>query len=208
MNHETNGVVRTFFTSDLHFFHKNICKFTDRQWTQEENEEKLIELWNNQVAPGDVVWHLGDFFFLKRQESEIQKALEIVNRLNGQINCILGNHDSSKFFGALKSRTNKIVSVERLKELIITGDKGDKRHVTLCHYPLMSWNRSHYGTYHLFGHHHGSIHHPGRAVDVGLDGSLERLGMHRFWTSQDVIDYLEERPIFKPDGDHHTPKRG
>ena len=53
-----------FYTSDLHFFHKNICNLTDRNTvTNPENHTQwLIDLWNFQVseynAPDDfeLVW--------------------------------------------------------------------------------------------------------------------------------------------------------
>lgn len=31
---------------------------------------------------------------------------------------------------------------------------GPWQHIVLCHYPMASWNRQHYGAWHLFGHTH------------------------------------------------------
>lgn len=182
-----------FWTSDLHFYHKNICKFTDRPWTAEENEDKLVELWNSQVGPGDTVWHLGDFFFVNRSDAGLEKALDILEQLNGQIRCLLGNHDSSKFFEKLKEQSNKIVSVDYYKEI-----KVNKKKIVMCHYPMYTFNQSHRGTIMLHGHEHGGIHAPGKVIDVGLDGALERLGQHRFWTADDIFRYAEKLPINNP----------
>lgn len=189
------------FTSDLHWFHNNICKLANRPWTQEENTESLIKTWNRNVAPGDTCWHLGDFMFVRK--NQFDKAQEVLDQLNGNIRLILGNHDSSRFWAVMQERNpKKIISVDKFKEIHVSiGDK--KYSFTLCHFPLMVWNRSQYGTIHLHGHQHGSTHHPGRAIDVGLDGAEERLGDWRFWTETDIVDYLKDQPVWKPSGDHH-----
>ena len=194
-----NGNVRTYFTSDLHFHHKNIVSFTNRPWIQEENEERLIELWNSQVRPGDVVWHLGDFFFLNNSGPGVEKALAIIERLNGNIHCILGNHDRSDFFRALLKRSRKIVAVERLKEIKIGTGKQRKK-LVMCHYPMITFNQSHRGAIMIHGHEHGRIHAPGKVIDVGLDGALERLGEHRFWTEEDIIEYASKLEAHIPEG--------
>lgn len=194
-----SGEVKQWFTSDLHYYHKNICKFTDRPWVQEENEEKLIELHNRQVSQGDVVWHLGDFFFLKNNESGLEKALGVLERLNGNIRCILGNHDASEFFDKLQQQTNKIVSVDRLKEIKIGSGKRRKK-LVMCHYPMVTFNQSHRGAIMIHGHEHGRIHAQGKVIDVGLDGSKERLGEWRYWTEGDILNYAGKLDIFIPKG--------
>lgn len=193
------GEVKQWFSSDLHYYHKNICKFTNRPWEQEENEEKLIELHNSQVAPGDVFWHLGDFFFLNNSDTGVEKALSIIERLNGNIRCILGNHDRSDFFSALQQRSKKIVSVDRLKEIKI-GKGKDRKKLVMCHYPMVTFNQSHRGAIMIHGHEHGRIHAPGKVIDVGLDGSIERLGEHRYWTEDDIIQYASNLEIYIPEG--------
>ena len=78
-----------FFTSDNHFGHQNIIRFCDRPYaTVDEMNERMVELWNDTVKPGDEVWHLGDFA-LKWQFVE-----EFIPRLNGRIISVPGNHDS------------------------------------------------------------------------------------------------------------------
>lgn len=190
---------RNWYSSDLHFFHRNICKFCPRPWRQEDNEWKLIELWNRQVAPGDTVWHLGDFFFLKNNQAAIETALGVINQLNGNIRCLLGNHDSSRFFAELQKRTNKIVSVDRHVENHVGTGKA-KRKLVMNHYPMFTFNQSHRGAIMIHGHEHGRVHAPGRVIDVGLDGSLERLGEWRFWTEEDIIRYASKLEANIPAG--------
>jgi calcineurin-like phosphoesterase family protein len=54
-------------------------------------DETLIKNWNSRVKPEDTVFHLGDFAF-KLSKNEIKNILD---RLNGQIILVAGNHDSS-----------------------------------------------------------------------------------------------------------------
>ena len=61
---EQKGACRKFFTSDLqlHIGHKRITEFTDRKLvtTAEDHDNWVVELWNSQVKPGDIVYILGD----------------------------------------------------------------------------------------------------------------------------------------------------
>lgn len=179
------------FTSDLHFFHKNICKFSGRPWSQEENTEKLIEIWNENVKPGDTCWHLGDFFFVGKKR--VDECREVLAQLNGTIRCIKGNHDPDDLMQDLLER-GAIYSLDKLKEIKINKTK-----VVMCHYPMVVWNQSHRGSIQLHGHCHGSLHNFGKSIDVGLDGAKERLGEWRFWTEEDVLEYASKLPIHSPD---------
>lgn len=81
----------TWFTSDTHFFHKNVIKYCNRPFlTVEEMNETLIDNWNSCVGVDDTVFHLGDFAFCN-----YTSMAGIFNRLNGRIYLILGNHDNS-----------------------------------------------------------------------------------------------------------------
>jgi calcineurin-like phosphoesterase family protein len=83
---------KIFITSDHHFFHRNIIKFQNRPFTNELiMNEKLIEIWNSVVNDNDDVLHLGDFFFNNRGSFNERK--KIINKLNGNIFLIRGNHD-------------------------------------------------------------------------------------------------------------------
>ncbi|CAB4162396.1 COG4186 Predicted phosphoesterase or phosphohydrolase [uncultured Caudovirales phage] len=84
-----------FVTSDTHFNHANILKFTDYSGNKvrdfssvEEMNETLITRWNSVVKPGDKIYHLGDVFFGPKKWIE-----ENWHRLNGRKRLIVGNHD-------------------------------------------------------------------------------------------------------------------
>jgi calcineurin-like phosphoesterase family protein len=181
------------FTSDLHFFHKNICEFGKRPWLQENNTQELIAIWNDNVGKGDTCWHLGDFFFVGSNEKSINQCLEVLEQLNGYVRCIKGNHDPQKLTNALLDRAG-VSSVDKMKEI-----KLNKMKVVMCHYPMVVWNQSHRGSIQLHGHCHGSLHNHGKSIDVGLDGAHERLGKWRFWTESDVLNYASKKLIHAPD---------
>ena len=144
-----------FFTSDTEFGHKNIIEYTNRPFSSmEEMDETLIERWNEIVKPKDRVYHLGDFCY--------GSFFKYFNKLNGSIHFVRGNHDRFPF------------EVPFLLEVYIPNlmdeiDPSRKKLIVLSHYSMRSWNLSHYGSWHLFGHHHGQINSYGLSFDVGVD---------------------------------------
>jgi len=108
-----------YVTSDQHWDHVNIIKYTGRTEFMNEHEfqeyldcngdenkirdmkiskESLSKMntvmrmnWNSIVSPEDVVLHLGDFALTGRERLKILRQL-----LNGTIMLIHGSHDRSK----------------------------------------------------------------------------------------------------------------
>ncbi len=84
-----------WFTSDTHFGHANIVKFTYHDAplrpfaSVEEMDETLVERWNSVVKPYDRVYHLGDVAMSRR-------CISTVGRCNGKKILIRGNHDIFK----------------------------------------------------------------------------------------------------------------
>lgn len=78
-----------WFTSDNHFFHKNVIKHCNRPFeTVTEMHEKMIEEWNKRVKTNEHIYVLGDFAFAGWT---LQKKL--LDRLQGHKILIKGNHD-------------------------------------------------------------------------------------------------------------------
>ncbi len=52
-----------------------------------------------------------------------------------------------------------------------------KQHIVLCHYAMRTWNHMHHGSWHLYGHSHGSLSEAqgGLSMDVGVDAVAMRL---------------------------------
>jgi calcineurin-like phosphoesterase family protein len=89
----TNRTYKVFFTSDLHFGHKNIIAYCQRPFFYvEEMNEALIANWNAVVGPNDKVYIIGDISMSYSKT----RLKEIFDRLNGIKILIRGNHDRTK----------------------------------------------------------------------------------------------------------------
>ncbi len=183
---------KIFFTSDLHFSHKNIAKFCP-QFRPFDNiadmDEYLIETWNNTVSPDDDVYNLGDLSFAH----DIKKIAAVLSRLNGKHHLIYGNHDdiirrhNKDLFETVKHDGHPLLSSARTY-LKLKLDEIDNT-LILFHYPINEWDGCHRGWYHLYGHLHDRVAAiKGRALNVGFD-------LHgRFLTAQDVDKFLCDLP--------------
>jgi calcineurin-like phosphoesterase family protein len=66
--------------------------------------------------------------------------------------------------------------------------------IWLNHYPMRSWNRSFYGSWHLYGHVHGRL----TAQDAANDWTLTKdVGVdvcgYRPWSFEELRDYMAPR---------------
>jgi calcineurin-like phosphoesterase family protein len=177
-------VEKVYFVSDTHFGHKNIQKFcpNSRKGKDiEEHDRILIHNWQNQVAQHDRVYHLGDFFFC-----DGRRARNILDQLPGQIHFIYGNHD--KVISSNHDLRDKFTSVSDYKEINLDGIK-----LCLFHFPIYEWYAIGRGSFHLYGHVHGSVQVPGRAMDVGIDTRPD--GDMKLWSWDEVKATLLAREI-------------
>ncbi len=147
-----------WFTSDTHFGHNNIIKFCKRPWKKaEEMDEALIELWNSVVKHDDIVFHLGDFAFATNGRWK-----ELIDRLNGHIHLILGNHDVVRWPGDKIMELFECVSHQMILKI-------DGRTVYLNHYPYLcfggTWREPKSAVYQLFGHVHSNPNCGGMDTD-------------------------------------------
>ena len=149
-----------FFTADHHFGHTNIIRYHKRPFENAlDMNEKLIENWNSVVKQRDTVYHLGDVSVLTPTRTR-----EILDRLNGKIHLIRGNHDDPAENQLCASRFEWIKDYHFL--ILNDGIK-----IALMHYAMRVWDRSHHGSWQLYGHSHGTLPpEEGRfAMDVGVD---------------------------------------
>ena len=151
-----------WFTSDPHFGHRNIITYSKRPFADlQAHDEGLLANWNAAVKPGDVIYCLGDFCFYRKRE-EVERLLA---RLNGTKFLITGNHDHEP---TRKARGwAKVTPYHELSPLV------DDVRQTIClfHYRMVVWNKSHYGSWALHGHSHGTLpkNYGARTIDVGVD---------------------------------------
>jgi calcineurin-like phosphoesterase family protein len=163
-----------WFTSDQHFGHANIIKYTKRPFNNAgEMNEALIKEYNSIVSPNDTVYHLGDFGWHK---PEI--LLKIAQRLNGKKHLILGNHDKT-IRKNIHTFTSCFKSIVEYLEITVQDKSisGRNQKIIMSHYPMVEWNGSYHDSWMLHGHCHSNgdwrnldrLRH-----DIGVDGNSYR----------------------------------
>ena len=168
-----------WFTSDLHFLHKNIINYCNRPFKDvNDMADNIIKNWNSIVNENDTVFILGDVGL-----GSLTKLVEYIKRLNGKKILIPGNHD--------RGYLSKQAFIELFDDIIPqVYIKIDKYNIYLSHFPFLAFDGSYAGcnaTWQLFGHCHSF---PGC---VGLDA--ERL-LHLFPSQYDVgMDNNNYKPI-------------
>ncbi len=110
----------------------------------------IISRHNELVTPQDHTIHCGDFTL--RNEKFAQS---IIKQLNGTHTFLIGSHDYW-----LKKKGLQIW------EKTIEGT-----HIVACHYAMHVWPRSHFNSWHVFGHSHGRLNLSGKRYDVGVDNT-------------------------------------
>lgn len=122
----------------------------------------MTKRWNEKVKPNDTVYYLGDFCL----HNDFRPRM-IMDKLNGKIHLVKGNHDYKKALPILKDR---VESISDLLEVTIQDKEFKKIVVVLCHYPLRTWHHSNRGSIHLHGHCHGNLpENDSLSMDVGVD---------------------------------------
>ena len=131
------------YISDTHFGHKNVIGFDHRPFIDvNEMDHCLIKLWNSRVQPDDDVYIIGDFAFRNDKPAEWY-----LRPLKGHKHRVIGNHDR-KTLGN-EAAMKYFESVDKLCR-VMDGDK----EVILCHFPLATWYKGQYGSWHVYGHIH------------------------------------------------------
>lgn len=157
--------MQTFFTSDTHFDHKNVIQYCNRPFSSvEEMNATMVEKWNSVVSRKDTVYHLGDFTL-----GDIRHFIKWASQLNGNIKILPGSHDHL-WLKDFKHSEN-IQVIDPLVSIEIPEIMNGKypQVLVMCHYSMQVWDRSHYGSWHLFGHSHGNLNGIGLSFDVGVD---------------------------------------
>ena len=172
-----------YFTSDMHFGHKNILELSNRPFSSiEEMDEELIRRYNSVVHAKDTVYDLGDFTFKEPQS--------YLRRLKGNHIRLKGNHDYD-----ISEPYMMVIKPENLRD-----EYGNHIPITLCHFAMRSWYNSHYGSWHLYGHHHGLFEPHGMSFDVGVDNwdyypiSLDEV-IKKMETLNPIVDFRKQRRI-------------
>jgi calcineurin-like phosphoesterase family protein len=156
-----------FFTSDLHFGHKNILKYNRGEFDSvEDMEDALISRINDTASKNDILYILGDVSFYSGNQKA--NALYLLARLNPKLRLVMGNHD--KGLKSFYAESGLFETVNDGSEEFSIKHNGKKEYLHLSHFPMMHWSRQGYGSVHLYGHLHGHDSGPkGRCMDIGAD---------------------------------------
>ncbi|MGO2339060.1 MAG: metallophosphoesterase family protein [Psychrobacter sp.] len=162
-----------WFTSDLHFGHDNIVKYCDRPCTVAEHTDFIIESLNRHIKDDDTVYHLGDFSYGKKIKFDDLKA--ILDRLKGNWQFIIGNHDNENQLKALCQKTKHKVLGDYHSESI------EGKTFIMFHYPIESWWNKKRGAIHLYGHtHHNDMRHIENRYNVCFDRDFKPYSLSHF----------------------------
>ncbi len=196
-----------FFSSDIHFNHKNIVKGTT-SWrnedgsipmgsvrdfdTIEEMNDTLINNFNKRIGQDDLLFLLGDIAFGGYES--IERFLDRLVCKN--VSLIYGNHDQN-IKKSIYGLQDRFMGCYDYREIALND-----RDFVLCHYPLQSWNKLNKGAIHLHGH----VHLPkqlklgkGKMLDVGVDGN--DLNPYHI---DEILYLMENQPIKSGlELDHH-----
>jgi calcineurin-like phosphoesterase family protein len=146
-------------------------------------DEVILNNLEKRVKPHDTLYLLGDLTF------KVNKALEFFERFSAiNIHYIIGNHDSKKVIELAKKNC---VSVTNLKDI-----KVQEQSITLCHYAMRVWNKSHFNAWQLYGHSHATLDPIGKQYDVGVDNN------NFFPVSYDTISKIMKK---KPNNFNYIP---
>lgn len=226
-----------WFTSDNHYGHGNVIKYSNRPFLTYEDkaersniflvdgmdkrfkpssasvykmDEEMIALHNSVVQQKDIVRFNGDFAFYDVPEIE-----RILKRLNGQKHLVLGNHDKNirKNIRALTGPA-LFQSIKDYEEVTVIEPQPDvtqpthRKKIILLHYGMRVWNHSHHGSWHLYGHSHGSLESHGKSTDCGVDATwITGKAEYRPFSYDEVKYFMSKQKIVvldHHDGDDHS----
>jgi calcineurin-like phosphoesterase family protein len=177
--------------------------------TLEAMHAEMVAQWNAKISPEDTVYHLGDLSF-----GSVEETAALLLQLHGIIRLVPGNHDLHKdrkwlrqLLGELERVSTgghgqcKLVPCERLHTVKVKHNAGPLR-LELCHYPVLIWDRGHYGALQLHGHCHGQAIYPDvgtTRMDVGVDAvGYAPLSLAEVLTAMEHLSYVPH--------DYHRPK--
>lgn len=161
----------TWFTSDQHFGHTNIIKYSGRPFADVDMmNNELIARFNAAVSPEDDVWHVGDFSL---DEVLVKKFLPL---LRGKHHLISGNHDRCH-----PTHRKSAAAMQRYLRYGFVDVRPEHRvgQFRLCHLPYeptgpaderyADMRPKDKGVWLLCGHVHEAWKVRGRMINVGVD---------------------------------------
>jgi calcineurin-like phosphoesterase family protein len=184
---------KLFFTADLHIGCHGVLadRWGGRPYSRQEVHDAAIPtIINAHVGEKDKLAILGDTIW-GRDPLEVAAGLRnlIRNLKCRNLSFILGNHDSANAFRALGLEAPAYAMIPH---------EGHK--FFCCHYPMLTWPESHYGSTLCYGHTHAAFEDEftrllpqRRSIDVGWDNAIKVLGEYRPFEAGEVLELLKDR---------------
>lgn len=190
--------MNTYFSSDWHLGHANIIKYDKRPFkTVEEMDLAIITNVTEQLQKGDTLYYLGDFAFT-RSMNEAEGHMKALALTGANLLFIKGNHDKRDTIKLYEKYGTYLGEQKKIKLEV----RGHEYEIVLNHYAMRVWDKSHRGTWHLYGHSHHSLPdlQESLSFDVGINGWDYKL------VSFDQVKEKMAKKSYKPI-DHHKPDR-
>lgn len=179
-------MAKNYFASDWHLSHHNIIKYDKRPFKHiGEMDTTIINNYNNTVKEGDNFYFLGDLCFNDRDTEYYLQQLK-----HGNLFFIKGNHDKRqtiqlyKKYGVYLGEQCKI--------------KVNNQEIILNHYSMNVWDKCHHGSWHLFGHSHGSLPDNPNSLSFDVGCNIWNYTPLEFEQVKEIMS----KKVFKPI-DHH-----
>lgn len=175
--------MKHYFFADAHIFHDNIVNKLGRPFSSPEAWYQFsIDKINERVTKHDILWFMGDLCF--GDPTSYRRKLICQNH-----RLIIGNHDSKECIRSFKG----LAWDSRMLKI-------DNQSFYLSHYPTLYWNKSHYGSIHLYGHTHSqredtldSLFPNRRSLDVCPENHFRLFGTWDIFSQDEIIEYLKDR---------------
>ncbi len=161
----------SYITSDLHFFHSNICRLCNRPYKTGSNDdlenpellrmnEDILKLFDD-LPESCEVWNLGDVFFAGRNSDifvyeKRDELKDIISRMKGpsdsrKLYLILGNHDKLKYKRNTIAQFYEWLGFDKVYDTpILVNDK-----YILSHEPIYLEKESR--LHNIYGHTHEKV---------------------------------------------------
>lgn len=185
-----------YFSSDWHLGHANIIKYDSRPFkTVEEMDLTIITNITKQLydAEFDSLYFLGDFA-MTRSKNDMEGYMKALAFTGAHLFFIKGNHDKRDTIRLYEKYGTYLGEQKKIK--IPLGEL--EQEIVLNHYAMRVWDKSHRGTWHLYGHSHHSLPdlEDSLSFDVGINGWDYKL------VSYDQVKDKMSKKKYKPI-DHH-----
>jgi calcineurin-like phosphoesterase family protein len=192
-----------YFSSDWHLGHANIIKYDGRPFKDvEEMDLAIITNVTEQLKKGDTLYYLGDFG-MTRSRNDMEGHMKALALTGANLFFIKGNHDKTDTLRLYQRYGTYLGEQKKIKiPLSYLGNTPDVQEIVLNHYAMRVWDKSHRGTWHLYGHSHHSLPdlEDSLSFDVGINGWDYKLVS--FAEVQQKMAKKKYKPI-----DHHKPDR-